>query len=81
VQRGLGQMQCNGRAQDGDIDWRRGDVDERPRKVNVLISLGDGFVEDVCSDSMVYAMACDDGLLDWLCFSLTNGWLGQTLGF
>ena len=58
------QTQCDGRAHDGGVLWRRGDVDDMPSKVNVLIPLGDGLAEDGGSDSLVYVMACAEGLLD-----------------
>jgi hypothetical protein len=38
--------QCDGHAQDGAIIWRRGGVDGRHGKVNVVIPLDDGFEED-----------------------------------
>jgi hypothetical protein len=42
--------QCDGRAQDGGVVWRRGGIDGRPVKVNAMIPLGDGFEEDGGSD-------------------------------
>lgn len=39
-------MQCDGRAQDGGVVWRRGGIDGRPGKVNAMIFLEDGVEED-----------------------------------
>jgi hypothetical protein len=39
-------MQYDGHAQDGGVVWRRGGIDGRPGKVNVMISLEDGVEED-----------------------------------
>ena len=38
--------QCDGRAHDGGVVWRRGSIDGRPGKVNAMIPLEDGVEED-----------------------------------
>jgi hypothetical protein len=50
-------MQCDRRAQDGGVIWRRRVIDDRLGKINMMIHLGDEFEEDSGSD---FRSVCND---------------------
>ena len=71
-------MRDDGSAQIGYVVWRRGDIDDMPNKIYILVPVlkMNGFEEDGGGDFYSRCIGAAEGQLVWLCPLFTFGRLG-----